>query len=483
MKTNPNKHFKILKIEDMLQSKHKNAKDKKHEKSNYKDMQNFNMSSDDIVDCFNDSKCMIYEENNIKTEQSTNILQNRYKIVKTIGSGDFCDVYLAIKKHDTKSNMCDDEINVLYNSSDTKSSNVQNVTANNDNVHATYNCMKTCNTTNKAHANKKHINKHVCVKKNRKPFKSDFDRKNKLKEIKIMKMIQSKNILKMNYVFEENNFLYIETEFCEFGTLKNLIHGIYFEKKIKFDKVLICKLMKEIANGLRVMHKNKIVHSDLKPENIFIQRKVYKKKICDEEENDVKNDMNVHNDVHNSNVSNGVANEMHLNESYNFNGSSDTLANPHFNTLNNNDTSKITHDTPTNADSSTKIIEKLCLDGCFDYFIFKIGDFNISRFTKDEIDEDGDKKYMAPEILLNKNTTASDIFSLGLIYLELLTGIVLPTKGTEWIKLRNNNLKSIKNIKECDKIILMKMIDKNCNKRIKAKEVYKYFTKEMKKCV
>ncbi|KAK6089242.1 hypothetical protein P3W45_001761 [Vairimorpha bombi] len=105
-----------------------------------------------------------------------------------------------------------------------------------------------------------------------------------------------------------------------------------------------------------------------------------------------------------------------------------------------------------------------------DTWIFKIGDFGISRYTGEDITLDGDKRYMGPEVLQNICTPSSDIFSLGLIYIEILHGINLPKKGTPWQRLRKNDFRGIGMNK-----ILRRMLYSNYKKRCKAEDVVKYF--------
>lgn len=49
---------------------------------------------------------------------------------------------------------------------------------------------------------------------------------------------------------------------------------------------------------------------------------------------------------------------------------------------------------------------------------------------------EGDKVYMAPEALEGQANSATDIFSLGLIILELAADVVLPDDGELWHSLR-----------------------------------------------
>ncbi|AFN83578.1 Ser/Thr protein kinase [Encephalitozoon romaleae SJ-2008] len=104
-------------------------------------------------------------------------------------------------------------------------------------------------------------------------------------------------------------------------------------------------------------------------------------------------------------------------------------------------------------------------------FVFKISDFNISRYEGEDIDEDGDKRYMAPEVLRDVCTKASDIYSLGLIYLEIIAEIILPKSGDNWVRLRRNDFRGVK----LDRVCKL-MLDMNYKKRLNAKEIIDIFT-------
>lgn len=73
----------------------------------------------------------------------------------------------------------------------------------------------------------------------------------------------------------------------------------------------------------------------------------------------------------------------------------------------------------------------------------KIGDFGLAiqsgRWTVDE-GQEGDNAYMAPELLrpeLGEVTCAADIFSLGILMLEVASGLDMPHNGEVWLSLRN----------------------------------------------
>lgn len=74
----------------------------------------------------------------------------------------------------------------------------------------------------------------------------------------------------------------------------------------------------------------------------------------------------------------------------------------------------------------------------------KIGDFGLSTklpILEKDFDLEGDRNYIAPELINEKiYTPFADIFSVGLIILEIATNIVLPGNGTPWRKLRSGDL-------------------------------------------
>jgi membrane-associated tyrosine/threonine-specific cdc2-inhibitory kinase len=104
--------------------------------------------------------------------------------------------------------------------------------------------------------------------------------------------------------------------------------------------------------------------------------------------------------------------------------------------------------------------------------VCKLGDFGLVIDLKNndlkEVQE-GDPKYLAPEVLLNNNniTCAADIFSLGMTFLELATDLDLPRGGDLWHQLRNKNVPSdiISSLSDDLVEIIMKMIETDHLKR------------------
>jgi mitosis inhibitor protein kinase SWE1 len=77
--------------------------------------------------------------------------------------------------------------------------------------------------------------------------------------------------------------------------------------------------------------------------------------------------------------------------------------------------------------------------------VLKIADFGMATRWPAEpgTDGEGDREYIAPEILEGKVDKPADVFSLGLIMLEIAGNVVLPDNGMSWQKLRNGDLSDI----------------------------------------
>ena len=75
-----------------------------------------------------------------------------------------------------------------------------------------------------------------------------------------------KNIVLFLDIIEINNSNYLVYEFCNGGDLKRYLR--YFRN---FDENLIQIILRQILIGLDRLHKKKVVHHDIKPENILVE--------------------------------------------------------------------------------------------------------------------------------------------------------------------------------------------------------------------
>ncbi|THH21177.1 hypothetical protein EUX98_g8445 [Antrodiella citrinella] len=97
----------------------------------------------------------------------------------------------------------------------------------------------------------------------------------------------------------------------------------------------------------------------------------------------------------------------------------------------------------------------------------KIGDF---ASTSSGFEREGDKFYLAPEVLQGKYSKAADIFSLGLIMLEAATNIVVPDQGVSWHRLRHDNFTQVDFTDLSSELVLLlkKMLQSEPAKRVTA---------------
>ncbi|CAD8110741.1 unnamed protein product [Paramecium primaurelia] len=80
------------------------------------------------------------------------------------------------------------------------------------------------------------------------------------REIDIQSSIKHPNIVKMFGNFQDNEYVYLITEYCEKGNL--------YQKQ--FSKENIKQIIKQILLGIKYLHSMGIMHRDIKPENIYL---------------------------------------------------------------------------------------------------------------------------------------------------------------------------------------------------------------------
>ena len=99
------------------------------------------------------------------------------------------------------------------------------------------------------------------LKKNKSENRTD-------KEIKFQQQLKHKNITSFNGVYDDNTFSCIVMELAKYGDLEN------FQKKLLEKKTLnetfLAYLTIQVLDGLYYCYKSKIIHMDIKPQNILI---------------------------------------------------------------------------------------------------------------------------------------------------------------------------------------------------------------------
>ena len=74
--------------------------------------------------------------------------------------------------------------------------------------------------------------------------------------------------------------------------------------------------------------------------------------------------------------------------------------------------------------------------------VLKIGDFGLATTWPAQrgTDGEGDREYIAPEILLGQLDKPADVYALGLIVLEIACNVFLPENGPTWVALREGDM-------------------------------------------
>ena len=106
----------------------------------------------------------------------------------------------------------------------------------------------------------------VAMKVIKKDKENELDEQEIRNEIDILKKLSHPNIVKIYEFFISENHYYIITEYCKEGELFSYIKNKYSERQLAV-------LFYQVFSGLCYLHENKILHRDIKLENIMISEK------------------------------------------------------------------------------------------------------------------------------------------------------------------------------------------------------------------
>ena len=81
-------------------------------------------------------------------------------------------------------------------------------------------------------------------------------------------MTKCQNVLEYYRAWQEEGYFYTQTELCGGGNLKNLLENLNDPPALPESTVWY--VIRQVATGLNRMHTLKLVHMDIKPENILI---------------------------------------------------------------------------------------------------------------------------------------------------------------------------------------------------------------------
>ena len=104
-----------------------------------------------------------------------------------------------------------------------------------------------------------------------------------IKEIEIVNQMRHPNIIfYMGVTFDEENHYYMVTELSSRGSIFDLLHSNHSGSrgKVLLEDSKIFKIIKEMALAIQYLHTKKILHCDLKSQNILLTED-WTVKICD----------------------------------------------------------------------------------------------------------------------------------------------------------------------------------------------------------
>ncbi len=303
----------------------------------------------------------------------------------------------------------------------------------------------------------------VIPKNNLKP---GFTKDEIIQEINILKSLDHPHIIKMFEFYVDDNNYYLVNEFCSEGDLGEKLG------KIKYFTENVTKLlMFQIFNAVWYLHSNKVIHGDLKVENIMVDSILEDEKI-------INHGDKIERKKSFATVIRDDSKEIDLwlNKEQNL---VDNIKNTSYNLI---------RKSLTNINKIEKKKNNLNLNMDkveIKNFELKLIDFGCSKmfttYKKNFEDTIGTLVYCSPEVLLNNYNEKCDLWSCGIILYLLLTG-KFPFFG----KTENEIIEKILNQKiEFNDEIFEKISDeakdliKKClihdkNKRISAVEALKH---------
>lgn len=102
------------------------------------------------------------------------------------------------------------------------------------------------------------------------------ERKNFEKEFKIHATLNHPNIIRLLDSFETLTEIVFVTEFADID-----LHKYLKRKNAHFNESQIQKLAIDLISALCYLHSNRVLHRDLKPQNILLNENTLQAKLCD----------------------------------------------------------------------------------------------------------------------------------------------------------------------------------------------------------
>ena len=253
-------------------------------------------------------------------------------------------------------------------------------------------------------------------------------------EIEVLKNIDHPNIMKIFEFFEDEKNIYLINEFCGGGDIAQIHdkYGLFPEFFLKY-------IMFQVFLAIAFLHSNKVVHGDIKRENIAF---VYEGKNKEKEEYDE--------------LFNRIFKDKEIQYELSYSPGTDNL-----------------------SENAQNLLKEICN---FEMKLLDFGSAKMKKKVKEKLSGiTGTVFYCSPEIVKDRYDFECDEWACGVMMYILLTGYP-PFLGDNeeevFQNILNNeinlNTPELKNVSESCKDLINKLLNKDYKERIKAEEALKH---------
>ena len=253
-------------------------------------------------------------------------------------------------------------------------------------------------------------------------------------EIEVLKNIDHPNIMKIFEFFEDEKNIYLINEFCGGGDIAQIHdkYGLFPEFFLKY-------IMFQVFLAIAFLHSNKVVHGDIKRENIAF---VYEGKNKEKEEYDE--------------LFNRIFKDKEIQYELSYSPGTDNL-----------------------SENAQNLLKEICN---FEMKILDFGSAKMKKKVKEKLSGiTGTVFYCSPEIVKDRYDFECDEWACGVMMYILLTGYP-PFLGDNEEEIFQNilnneinlNTPELKNVSESCKDLINKLLNKDYKERIKAEEALKH---------
>ena len=253
-------------------------------------------------------------------------------------------------------------------------------------------------------------------------------------EIEVLKNIDHPNIMKIFEFFEDEKNIYLINEFCGGGDIAQIHdkYGLFPEFFLKY-------IMFQVFLAISFLHSNKVVHGDIKRENIAF---VYEGKNKEKEEYDE--------------LFNRIFKDKEIQYELSYSPGTDNL-----------------------SENAQNLLKEICN---FEMKLLDFGSAKMKKKVKEKLSGiTGTVFYCSPEIVKDRYDFECDEWACGVMMYILLTGYP-PFLGDNeeevFQNILNNeinlNTPELKNVSESCKDLINKLLNKDYKERIKAEEALKH---------